>query len=118
MPSWQRWIAILVHLAFYILIIVLQLSGWLFVSTTNHPVNFFGLYTLPNLPLLGPAGGGETPSHIFAEAHESLAGLMFFLLLLHTAAAFKHHLQERDDVLLRMSPESIGAWLKKIRGGF
>ncbi len=38
------------------------------------------------------------------STHESLAWLAGAVIVLHVAAALKHHLIDRDDVLTRMLP--------------
>jgi cytochrome b561 len=36
------------------------------------------------------------------EVHETLVKLLIALLIVHVAAALRHHFLKRDDVLLRM----------------
>ena len=93
-------LARLTHFTFYVLMLALPLSGWAMVSTGKviYPTVWFGLFTVPPLPL--PKSLGE----LFAEGHELLAFVMIATLALHIAAAVKHHYLDRDDVLARMLP--------------
>ena len=93
-------LARLTHFAFYVLMLALPLTGWAMVSTGKvvYPTVWFGLFTVPPLPL--PKSLGE----LFQESHELLAWVMIATLALHIAAAIKHHYLDRDDVLARMLP--------------
>ena len=41
---------------------------------------------------------------LLKQLHEALNWLMLLVVALHVAAALKHHLVDRDDVLRRMLP--------------
>lgn len=98
-PSWQRLAAKAVHVGLYGLMFGMPLSGWLMSSAHGFPVSFFGLFTLPDL--IEPS---KKLGHFFHEVHE-LGMLAFFALIgLHTAAALKHHVIDKDATLRRMLP--------------
>lgn len=106
MPMWQRWAAGLSHLAFYVLIVAIPLSGWAVASTSSSgvPTLWFGLFEVPSLPGL-PEGEARGDAHeLFEEVHELLGNLMILLLIVHVGAALKHHFWDRDTVLRRMLP--------------
>lgn len=97
---WEAALAKVTHWLFYILILVLPLSGWAFVSSAGagKPVSIFGLFNLPALPV-----GADKPTiGTFKEMHEVLGYLMVALLLLHVVGALKHHFLDRDATLRRM----------------
>ncbi|RYD46229.1 MAG: cytochrome b, partial [Sphingomonadales bacterium] len=48
---WERMLAKTVHVVFYALIIGLPLGAWYASSLAGRPVDFFGLFTIPNLPV-------------------------------------------------------------------
>ena len=52
MPKVERLAAWTTHLLLYILMIAMPLIGWMMISTLKHPGQFFGLYTIPNLPVI------------------------------------------------------------------
>jgi cytochrome b561 len=100
MTGLERLAARGVHLGFYLLLFSLPLSGWAMESTqrTPEPVPWFGVFSLPPLPL--PAG----LRGLFHESHELLGWAMVALVVLHIAAALKHQLFDRDNLLARMLP--------------
>lgn len=113
MPGWERFAAKATHWAFYGLMVALPLSGWLYVSTQwrgpaplNVPTLWFGLFEVPHL-----FGLNETARELRQAlagatfgAHFWLAWGMAGLLLMHVAAALKHHFVNRDEVLANMLP--------------
>lgn len=100
MPLWQRHTARTVHWGLYTLMLIMPLTGWLLVSNTRvpHPIAWFGLFQVPFLPVSRATSG---TAH---EAHGLLAWVMLALVVIHVAAALRHHLILRDSVLLRMWP--------------
>jgi cytochrome b561 len=63
-----------------------------------HPVNWFGLFDIPELSL-SPAAGGSSHS-----IHVVLGFAFAALVVLHVAGALRHQLLLRDSVLGRMIP--------------
>ena len=94
-----RLIARISHILFYVLLIVLPLSGWWMSSAVPERHAFgFGLFDVPFLPVpRGFASAG--PAFLI---HTALGFLMIGLVVLHIAAALKHHFIDKDDVLERM----------------
>jgi cytochrome b561 len=94
----ERGLALAVHLAFYVLLLALPLTGWAMVSTGKlvAPISIFGLVSVPPLPLLPSLHGTA------GEGHELLGWVMVATLALHVLAAVKHHLFDRDRLLARM----------------
>lgn len=99
MPRWQRIAARISHIGLYALLLITPVVGWLMSSARNFPVSWFGLATLPDF--IAPSKAAYEVLH---ETHEALAMTLFFLALLHIAAALKHHFIDKDDVLRRMLP--------------
>ena len=99
----ERTLARVSHFGFYTVMLILPLSGWAMVSTGKiiFPMRFFGSFVVPPLPL--PREWG----HFFHESHEILGWITAAMIVLHVAAALKHHYFDRDDVLARMLP-----WVK------
>ena len=99
MPKWQHTAAHLSHWLLYALLICIPISGWLMSSAAGVPVVYFGVLPLPDLV--------EKNKEVFEtlkSLHEALAFTMVGLVALHVAAAVKHHVVDRDDVLHRMLP--------------
>lgn len=98
-PAWQNAASHLVHVALYLLMIAIPVSGWLMSSAKGYTTNFFGLFDLPNLLMKDKALG-----HTLKEVHEVLANSLMALVGLHIAAALKHQLIDKDNLLGRMRP--------------
>lgn len=98
-----RWVAKATHVLFYVLLLVLPLSGWWMSSAVPDPgrhVFGFGLFDVPFLPV--PRGWASAgPAHF---VHTNLAWVMVGLAALHIAAALKHRFVDKDDILARMLP--------------
>lgn len=98
-PAWQNAASHLVHVALYLLMIAIPVSGWLMSSAKGYTTNFFGLFDLPNLLMKDKELG-----HTLKEVHEVLANSLMALVGLHIAAALKHQLVDKDNLLGRMRP--------------
>jgi cytochrome b561 len=98
--GWQRTAAHVSHAALYALLLLLPLTGWMLVSgaKTLHPFTWFGLFTVPFLPVSREVGG------LAHESHGLLGWLMLVLVVIHIAAALRHHFMLRDSVLARIAP--------------
>ena len=98
-PSWEKGLAHVVHWTLYAFMIALPLTGWWFTSAGSRksPISAFGLFQVPFLPV--HVGGGATH-----QAHVVLGWAMLVLVLFHVAAALRHQLVKRDQVLDRMWP--------------
>jgi len=87
------------HLAFYVLMIGLPLTGWMALAPyaaerfDGDQVSFFGLFAANVMPNLG-----ETPG----DLHEVAGKAAIALIALHVLAALKHQLWDRDGLLSRM----------------
>jgi len=105
MPGWERLASHLTHWAFYALMFILPLSGWIFSSAGKWPLPFYGLFEIPKL-----AVDKSMPIvDIAHEAHEILGFAWIALILLHVGAALRHHFILKDNVLIRMWRGAPGA---------
>ena len=98
----QKLAARLTHWAFYAVMILAPLSGWIIVSTAKLkvPTMLFALIPWPNLPL--PTGFNQPA----ALAHTVLGWSLPALIALHVAAVL-YHLRQRDNVPGRMLPRPV-----------
>lgn len=99
MPRWQRIAAETSHFALYALMIAIPLSGWLMSSAKGFQTVYFGVIPIPDL-LQKNKDLGET----LALVHQALNFTMIGIVILHAAAALKHHFIDKDDILRRMLP--------------
>lgn len=95
----QMWSAKLLHLALYVLMIGMPLTGWLLLSAAGKPIPFFGL----ELPALIEAN--KDLAKQIKEMHELVGTAGYFLIGLHVVGALYHHLIQHDNTLLRILPQ-------------
>jgi cytochrome b561 len=100
LPDWQQVSARFVHLMFYALMLALPVTGWLMSSAGGYPVPLLLVdFELPDL-----IGANEWLFRTLIDVHRWLAYALILFLVLHAAAALRHHLALRDDTLRRMLP--------------
>jgi cytochrome b561 len=98
-PRWQSLAASCAHVALYLLIVAVALSGWTMASATPLPIptSVFGLF---DLPAIVPR---DLETYKLAKSwHGWLTKALLAVALLHVLAALKHHFVDRDHVLARM----------------
>lgn len=81
----------------YLAMIGMPLSGWIMSNSGGHEVEFFSLFTLPQL-----VGENELISDISSAIHGGAAYILIAIVLLHVAGALKHHFVYKDETLKRM----------------
>ena len=108
MAGWERFLARGAHLGFYVLLVAIPLVGWAIVSSSpfadSVQTYLFGVVHWPHLPFFEGVADRKELSHEIAEIHEYLAFAMIGLIGLHVAAALKHQIIDRDEVLAHMLP--------------
>ena len=106
MKSYERVLARTTHIAFYVLLFALPITGWALATVDQQPISFFGLFDLPQLRIGAqlPIDGGTLAEDQLEEVHEVLFNVLLGLAALHIAAALKHHFYDRDNVLRSMLP--------------
>ena len=100
LASWEKTLARVVHVIFYVLLIGLPLGGWLANSLNGREIDFFGLFTIPALPVGENKKLGET---IF-EAHATGGSIFIYLIALHILGALKHTFFDKSGGIFRMLP--------------
>jgi cytochrome b561 len=96
--DWQRRASQAVHGLLYLLIFAIPLSGWLMSSAEGFQTVWFGVLPLPDL-----IGKDKALGDVLTEVHETLNFTMLALVVLHVAAALKHHFIDHQPFLQRMS---------------
>jgi cytochrome b561 len=98
MPQWEKRLAALNHALFYLLLVVVSVSGYLTSSFSKYGPKLFGV-ELPHWGRDDPVLRGH-----FADGHRLTAWFFAALIAVHIAAAIKHLLVDRDGVFQRMLP--------------
>jgi cytochrome b561 len=93
MPSWQLRAYHASHHLMYALFIIVPLMGWAYSSMAGFPIVWFGVLPLPDFVAVD-----KEPLHGW------LAYTLLALVVVHVAAALKHHFIDRDGLLARMRP--------------
>jgi cytochrome b561/polyisoprenoid-binding protein YceI len=115
-PRWETIASQIVHVAFYVIMIGLPITGWIIVSTSKLtiPTVLYGAIPWPHLPFLPELAAG--PKHLWHEIGENGHGLLvkttYLLLALHLGAVAKHQILDRDEVLGHMAPGAKPGWLE------
>ncbi len=86
-----------VHLAFYGLIAITCVCGYLISTADGRPVNVFGWFEIPATITSIP-----DQEDLMGEVHLVLASSILGLAALHALAALKHHFLSKDATLKRM----------------
>lgn len=94
---WERTVAKLAHIALYMLLFAVMLSGYLISTADGRPLSVFGWFSIP-----ATLSGIEGQEDIAGVIHLSLAITLITLALMHAGAALKHHIIDRDLTLKRM----------------
>lgn len=99
MPAWQQRASHAAHGLLYALFFAVPLAGWAYSSAAGFPIVVFGVLPLPDF---------VSPDKALAESikplHATLAFVLAGVVVLHMAAALKHHFIDRDGLLDRMRP--------------
>ncbi len=99
MSRWEQRAAQAAHGLLYAFLFCVPVSGWLMSSAMGFQTVWFGLIPLPDLIAKSKEAAG-----MLWQLHQVLNFLMLVLILLHAAAALKHHFFQRDETLKRMLP--------------
>jgi cytochrome b561 len=100
MKKWERGLARTVHWLFYVLLVAIPTTGWLLTSSGGRATSWFGLFSIPALPVSRSDDAHDT----FQALHQYLAYSVIALLLLHVAGALRHHLKGHGRIIGRMAP--------------
>jgi cytochrome b561 len=102
-PGWERPLINITHSLFYVLMLVIPLTGWAVISLSKDPVTLWGL-PWPRLPGLDFMKAHRDWRHLLKSVHVYwLIWLVLLNLALHVAGALKHQF-DGHPVLWRMLP--------------
>ncbi|TKB26195.1 cytochrome b [Desulfopila sp. IMCC35006] len=87
----------LMHIFLYLLLIVQPITGIIMSQLAGYPVKVYGMFTVP--AFFGP---NPQLSKVFSETHSVVATVLAISIVIHAAAALKHHYLDRDRTLMRM----------------
>ncbi|WHZ11254.1 MAG: Cytochrome B561 [Burkholderiaceae bacterium] len=96
-PAWEAAAARAGHLLLYLLMAAAPVSGWLMSSALGVSTVYLGRWPLPDL-----VGRDEALGALLLAVHRILNYALLAAVVLHVAAALKHHFVDHDGVLGRM----------------
>ncbi|MDI1352354.1 MAG: cytochrome b [bacterium] len=97
---WERFLSRFIQYGFYVLLIIMPLSGWIMSVAGNRVPVFFNLFNAP-LPWVSP---DKSLSEFMFESHQFIAWILIVFITLHVLGALKHHFIDKDNVLKSMLP--------------
>ena len=99
---WMDRTAGVVHVALWILLLVLPLTALLALGSEGHPLSLLGGLRVDRLPLIEASGVGKLAD--WGEVHGVLGDALMWLAGCHALAALYHHFVLKDGVLRAMLP--------------
>jgi cytochrome b561 len=96
-PRWEQRLAALGHWALYALIFVVPISGWLVSDASRVPFKAYFVLPMPDL-----IATSRSLQEAAEEVHEVLTMTLLVVVIVHIAAALRHHFLLHDNVLRRM----------------
>lgn len=97
MQPWERAAATAVHHLFYLLMLLIPVTGYVISTSAGDGISIFGLF---EVPAVLPAS--ETMRDIAIELHFWLSYATLALVVVHALAALKHQFIDRDGTLRRI----------------
>ncbi len=101
LPKWERVASVWTHRTFYLLLIIVPLTGLIAVSDRGPTTGLVGGIPLPTVPGIDAATGD-----LSGEVHRFLVYGTLLLLLAHIVAPLWHRFVLRDRTTARMPPFS------------
>lgn len=87
MKRYEITLARVVHVAFYVLLFALPLTGWALSSVESEPLRFFNWFNVPRINVAS--------EDTLEDVHETLFNILVALAALHVIGAAKHWLVAR-----------------------
>jgi cytochrome b561 len=97
MPKWQIAASHLTHLALYLLMMAIPVSGWLMSSAKGFTTVYFGIFPLPDL-----LEKNKEIADLLESTHALLNYVLLAFVVLHIAGALKHQFIDKDNLINRM----------------
>jgi cytochrome b561 len=100
LKPWERLAARSGHIALYVMMFIVSLTGWLVATTFRVPLtkDLFGIDVPPLVTTVD-----RSVRQWIEGSHMVLAYVLAAVVLVHIIGALRHHLIKRNDVLRRMS---------------
>ena len=97
LERWERAAATAVHHLFYVMMVLIPLTGYLVSTSEGEGIDMWGWFTVPAVVVVG-----EGLRELAIEAHYWCAYGTLAIAAVHAAAAIRHQFLDRDGTLRRM----------------
>ena len=101
MKLWEKVLSRFVQYSFYLLLLIMPLSGWIMSVAGNKIPVYFGMFKAP-LPWIE---SNKQLAKVMDKTHEVIAWILIAFIVLHILGALKHHFIDKDNILRTMLPE-------------
>ncbi len=98
LADWERWASRAVHVFFRIAMVLIPLSGFIFVATNGEPIELYNVITIPDIGRFS-----KTVRDVLGDIHYYLSYGCAALIVAHMLAALKHHFVDLNNSLRRMT---------------
>ena len=95
---WEISLAQLIQRAFYVLLLLMIVSGYFISTAKGKGIEFFTFFEFPAITEVIDEGIVD----VIGVVHFVLALILATLVVLHASAALKHHFIDKDETLKRM----------------
>lgn len=95
--AWEIKAAKTVHIFFYVLLLIICISGYFISTAKGIGIEAFGWFDIPSVISLS-----DTQADLAGKVHEIATNALVAMLVLHIIAALKHHYYNKDETLTRM----------------
>lgn len=103
LEPWEALAAKISHVLLYVILLAMPVSGFILSAASNHPVNYFNLFTVPGLPENKPLAEAAEKLHVAGQ------WAVYAFVGLHIVGTAWHLVVKRDGILNRMTPPQINA---------
>lgn len=101
MPQWERRLSTFTHALLYLFFFTSPLSGWAYSSAAGFQTVLFGVLPIPDV-----VARNREAAEALKALHRWINYALAAAVVVHVAAALKHHFIDRDEILVRMLPLS------------
>ncbi len=98
---WEKVVAKLTHLCFYLLLFTMFVSGYLITTAEGQALKVFNWFSIP-ASLTSKDAGIDNLEDLAGIIHKVIAFVLIGLAIVHSFGALKHHFIDKDRTLVRM----------------
>jgi cytochrome b561 len=105
MTGWMHLTSKVVHLALWVLLLIIPITAVLALGSRSYPLTLLGGLRVDQMPIIANSSIAKLAS--WGSVHKFLGDAVMWIAGLHAAAAVYHHLILKDGVLATMLPYKL-----------